>query len=135
MAKPQRVTFFKTSLEDKPGTMLATAQRLKSRNLNLSALWGYSTRDGRSDLFVIPKNAEKLRAAWQADGMSIEEGTAFFVKGTDKVGALVKTLEALSQAGVNIIAMNAVAVSGNFGSMLWVAPGDVEKAAAALGSK
>jgi len=135
MAKPQQVTFLKTAIDDKPGAMLGVAQLLKGRKLSLTGMWGYATREGRADLFLIAKNPEKLRAALSAEGMPLEQGTAFFLKGTDTAGALVKTMDALAGAGVNVIAMNAVAVSGKFGSFIWVADADVAKTAAALGRK
>jgi prephenate dehydratase len=135
MPKPERVTFFKASLTDQPGALLAVAQELKSKNLSLSGLWGYSVRDGRADLFVVPKNPEKLRAAWNATGRSFEEGTGFFLKGADRPGALVKALDALAEAGINITALHAIAVGGNFGSFLWVSPADVDRTVKALGTK
>jgi hypothetical protein len=135
MATAQRVTYFKANLEDKPGTLLALAKDLKVKNLGLTGLWGYGTSTGRGDVFVIPKNPEKLRNAWKQAGILVEEGTAFFLKGADKTGALIKSLDAIAQAGVNIIAMNAIAVGGKYGSMVWVAQADVQKAAQALGVK
>ena len=135
MAKAQRVTYFKANLEDKAGALLALAKDLKSENLGLIGLWGYGTSTGRGDVFAIPKSPEKLRNAWKQAGILVEEGTAFFLKGTDKTGALVKSLEAIAQAGVNITAMNALAVGGKYGSVVWVPQADVQKTAQALGAK
>ena len=135
MAKPQRVTCFKANLEDRPGALLAVLQGLKSKNIGLVGLWGYATEPGKADLWVVPKNPDKLRAAWSASGTLADERTAFLLKGADKTGALLKPLEALASAGVNMSAADGIAVSGNFGSLVWVGPADVEKAAQALGAK
>ena len=135
MAKPQRVTYFKANLEDKPGALLAVMQDLKSKNLGLTGLWGFATQPGQAQLYVIAKNPDKVRNAWKASGMLAEEGTGFFLKGTDKTGVLVKTLDAVASAGVNIVAIDGIAVGGRYGSFIWVAPADVEKAAQALGAK
>lgn len=135
MAKSQRVLYFKASLEDKPGALLTIAKDLKSKNLGLVGLWGYATVPGRAELYVIPKNADKLRNAWKAQGIVFEEATAFFLKGGDKTGALVKSLEAIAQAGVNIVANGAIGVKGQYGSFVWVAQADVDKTAQALGIK
>jgi len=135
MAKVQRVKYFKISLEDKPGALLGIARELKAKNIGLAGIWGYATQPGSAEAFFIAKNPDKLRNTWKSAGVAMAEGTGLFLKGTDKTGALVKSLEVLAQAGINIMAIDAIAVSGNFGSFLHVAPDDVDKAAAALGAK
>lgn len=135
MAKAQRVIYFKASVEDKPGALLAIAKDLKSKNLGLVGLLGYGTAAGHAEDYVIPKNADKLRTAWKASGIAFEEGTGFFLKGADKTGVLVKSLEAIAQAGINIVGISALAVKGQYGAFLWVAQSDVEKTAQALGLK
>lgn len=135
MAKPQRVVCFKASLEDKPGTLFSIAKDLKSKNLGLVGLFGFGTAQGRAELYAIPRNTEKVRSAWKTSGINFEEGTGFFLKGADKTGVLVKSLEAIAQAGVNIVGTGAIAVKGQYGSFLWVAQSDVEKTAQALGVK
>jgi len=135
MPKPQKVTYLKANLVDRPGALLAVLKDLKAKNLGLTGLWGYATSEGKADLYVIAKSLEKVRNAWRGKGMLVEEGTGFWVKGTDKTGALLGHLQALADAGVNIIATDAVAVGGKFGSFVWVKPEDVEKSAAALRAK
>jgi hypothetical protein len=135
MANPQRVTYFKTILEDKPGALLSVLKDLKAKNLGLIGLWAFGTQAGRGELFVIPENPEKLRNAWRASSILIEEGTGIFLKGTDKTGVLVKSLEAIAQAGVNITAINAVAVGGRYGSFVWVPQDDYQKVSQPLGIK
>ncbi len=135
MAKRKLVTYFKTTLEDKPGMVLAVAKEMKSKNLGLLALWAYSTQPGQGELYCIPKNPDKFRGAYKPSGMQMEEGSGFFVKGADKTGALVKTLEAIEKEGVNIMAIHAIAAGGNYGLFIRVASTDVEKTAKALGAK
>jgi hypothetical protein len=135
MSKPKIVTYFKTTLEDKPGMLLAVAKEMKSRNLGLVALWAYSTQSGQGELYCIPKNPDKLRSEYKPSGMQMEEGSGLFLKGTDKTGALVKTLETIAKEGVNIMAIHAIAAGGNYGSFIRVASMDIEKAAKALGAK
>ena len=130
MAKSQRVTFFKIDIEDKPGALLAVAKDLKSRNVGLA---GLEARP--AGVYLFAKNAEKLRDALKASSVTFEEGIGFFVKGADKTGALVKSLEAIAQASINIMAIDAIAVSGNYGSIIRVAPPDVDKTATALSAK
>lgn len=134
MAKPKRVTYFKARVENRPGALLALLNDLKAKNLGLVSLKGFGQAD-QGEVLVIPKNAEKLRAAWQAAGMLTEEGTAFLVTGTDKTGALVGTLDTIARAGINLVAIEAMAAAGNYGSLLWVDPMDLDRAAQALGAK
>lgn len=134
MSKAKRVTYFKAKIEDKPGSLLALAKDLKAKNLGLIALKGVG-QAGQGEILVIAKSPDKLRDAWQASGILTEEGTAFFVSGEDKTGALVASLDATTKAGVNIVATEAIAVGGKFGVILWVSPEDLDKTAKALGAK
>ena len=131
MATAKRVTYFKAKVEDKPGALLALAKNLKAKNLGLVSLKGA----GQGDILVVAKNTDDLRNEWKASGALVEEGTAFFLSGQDKTGALLASLEALANAGVNIVATEAIAVGGRYGAVLWVAPSDLEKTAQALGAK
>lgn len=135
MAKPQRVTYFKANLEDRPGQLLKIMQDLRAKNVNLAGVWGFATSPGSAQVYAVAKKPEKLRNTWKASGLFAEEQTAFFVKGADRTGALLKTLEALANAGVNIVAIDAIAVGGQFGSFIWVNAADVDRAAEVLGAK
>lgn len=135
MAKVQRVTFFKTNLADKPGALLGVMEGLKSKGIGLTCLWGFGKPDGNADLFVVAKNPEKIKNVWKISGILAEEGTGFFIRGADRTGVLVRNLEALAKAGINIKAMNALSVGGNYGSIIWVDAADIEKSAQVLGAR
>ena len=135
MASVKLVTYFKIALEDKPGTVLAVAKDLKAKNLGLLALYGYGTQPGQSELYCIPKNPDKFRSAFKSANPTFEEGTGLLLKGEDKTGALVKALESIASAGVNMGAMYAIAAGGKYGSFIRIASADVEKAAKVLGVK
>jgi hypothetical protein len=134
MANAKRVTYFKAKIEDKPGALLALAKDLKAKNLGLIGLKGVG-QAGQGEILVIAKTPDKLRDAWKASGTLSEEGTAFFVSGTDKTGALIASLDAVAKAGVNIVATEAIAAGGKFGVIFWVTPEDLDKTAQALGAK
>ncbi len=135
MAKPQRVTYFKIGLEDKAGSLLGIAQDLKSKRIGLVGLGGQDIQPGKAEIHLIAKNPDKLRNEWKSSGVNFEEGTGFFVKGVDRTGVLVTTLDALAKAGVNIVMSEAMGVGGNYGLFIRVAPVDVERTAQALGAK
>ena len=135
MAKAQRITYFKITLEDKPGALLEIAKDLKAKNAGLVGLKALESQPGQTAAYLIPKNPDKLRGTLKSLGVTFEEGTSFFVKGADKTGALIKSLEAIAGAGVNIIETDAIAAGGNYGAFFRVASGDAEKTAKALGAK
>ena len=135
MANAKRVTFFKTTLEDKPGALLAVAKDLKSKNIGLLGLWGVGNQQGQGDLYCIPKNPDNFRKAYKTSGMQMDEGSGFFVKGADRTGALVKTLETIAKEGINMTAIHAIASGANYGAFIRVAQADLEKTAKALGAK
>lgn len=128
MAIVKRMTYFKTQIEDKPGALLAIANDLKEKNLDLIGLKGVSHMQ-HGDVLIIPKNPEKVRIAWNATGKLLEEGTLFFVTGVNKTGALAASLDTLAKNDVNIVALEAGAIGGRYGAFLWVSPQDVERTA------
>ena len=134
MAKAQRVTYFKVTVQDQPGVLLKIMQDLKTKNISLSALWAYGKGEGSAEIFAMAKKPEKLNAALQALGFTAEERVGFFMKGADKAGVLVKSLEALAQANINIKATHAMAVSGKFGALFLFDTADIDKAANILGA-
>ncbi len=61
---------------------------------------------------------------------------AFLVQGEDRVGALVRVLDKLAKARINMVAMDAVtAGGGRFGAIFWVRPKDVARASRLLGAR
>lgn len=134
MAKPKRVIYFKAKIENKPGALLALAKDLKAKNLGLVSLKGFGQAD-QGEVLVVAKNPEKLRTAWQAAGILVEEGTAFFFSGPDKTGALIDNLETIANAGTNVVAVEALAAGGNYAALVWVSPEDLDRTAQALGAK
>jgi len=134
MAKAKRLAYFKANIDDKPGALLALTKDLKGKKLDLIALKGVA-QAGQGEILVIAKSPDKLRDAWKASGALVEEGTVFFLSGTDTTGALVTSLDAIAKAGVNLVATEALAVGGKFGAVIWVSPEDLDKTAQALGAK
>ena len=135
MGKAKTISYLKVTVDDRPGTLLSVAEKLKSKNLGLLALKGQAGASGQGDIYLFPKKAEKAANALQKAGLSFEEGSCFLMKGTDATGALVKPLNALAAAGVNLRAIEAVAVGGKYATLFWFAPEDTDRAAAALSAK
>jgi hypothetical protein len=107
---------------------------LRDGKVDLLAFCGFP-RGRKSQMDFVPRNSAAFRKAMRKGGFRVAgKKTVFLIQGKDRVGALCGILDRLGQAGVNATAVNAVTDgAGHFGSILWVKPGDVRKAAKALG--
>jgi prephenate dehydratase len=86
--------------------------------------------------FVPARPVEFARGAKKAGVKLGKKKTAFLVQGEDHVGALVRVLDKLAKAKINMIAMDAV-TAGNrrFGAIFWVKPKDIGRASRLLGAR
>ncbi|MEE9555241.1 MAG: hypothetical protein V3W18_13210 [candidate division Zixibacteria bacterium] len=133
MASVTRLPYFVANVKDEPKALLKVMLNLKDLDVGLSGLWGFASKEGKGELFVVARESEALKTAWKESGLFAKEGTGFFISGPDRTGALIETLENLVRWGINIRAIDAIAVGSVFGSFLWVDDEDVERAAIALG--
>ena len=132
----RRVDYFYVTVPDSPGEGDRVLSALKASGVNLLAYLGFPSGDGQSQLDLVPEDPEALRGALEQRGVTLSEAKhALLVQGDDRVGAVADTTAALAEASINVTAAAAVgAGSGRYGMILWVAPADYEKAAAALGA-
>lgn len=115
---------------NKPGKLLQYAEHLKKEDVNLDALWAYTSPNGEGKIAAIGKNPKKLRAALAKGGVAADASHCFYITGADKTGALVNALRKLSDADVNVACADALAGGGTFGATIWV--DDLAKAKRAL---
>ena len=121
--------------------MLAPAlTALWDAGVNLTALWAYPLKSGKANggkaqLDMIPENGAGFAKAANKAGLAVgKKQTAFFVNGDDRPGAVADTLSKLSQAGINVGAVQAVCGgTGRYGAVLFLPQADVRKASKALG--
>jgi hypothetical protein len=130
----RRVTCFSLSVDHKPGVLAGVARALKQHDVDLTALWGFGIGPDRAEVICQPTDPERFRRAAEEAGWTVREGTAFEITGEDQVGALVKMLETVAGKGVNLEALNAVAVGGQYGGCVWAPKGQEEKLARILGA-
>ncbi len=111
--------------------MLAT---LKDAGVNLQAFSGFPVKGGKSQLDLIvdrtgPVSRLARRHGWKLS--KVKRG--FLIQGKDQVGAGHRHIARLADHKINVIAADAVAAGqGRFGMILWVKPGDYNRAAKAL---
>ncbi|MGP6158666.1 MAG: hypothetical protein ACLPYS_14380 [Vulcanimicrobiaceae bacterium] len=130
----RRVEHYTLDIENKAGSAARVLEVLRDMRVNLIALWGYAIERGVAALEVIPEDTAAFIAAAKSAGLTLgEPKSAFYVTGTDRLGAVAETLTQLALAKINVGAVQAVSDSrGFFGAVIYVAPSDVEKAQAHL---
>src|SRR3989304_2224027 len=128
----KRAKYFSISVEGKPGELARFARRMKEANVNLAGVWGFGLGQGKAQIIAVPRDAEKFKKAAQAEGWSAQEGICFHLEGEDRVGALQETLERVAIEGINLHAVDALAIGNRFAAYVWAQEKDVEKLAKVL---
>ncbi len=132
----RKVAYFSMQVPNRPGVGAAMLQSIAEGRQNLLAFTGFPSGGGAQVDFVPTKPAEFARGAKKHGVKLSKRKTAFLVQGEDRVGALVRILEALAKARINMVAMDAVtAGSRRFGAIFWVKPKDVARASRLLRAK
>jgi hypothetical protein len=132
----QGVDYYYVTVPDVPGEGQRILSALKDSGVNLHAFLGFPLGGGQSQLDLVPEDPAALREAAEQAGAALSEAKrAFLIQGDDRAGAVAETLAKLAGANVNLTAAAATgAGSGRYGMILWVAAGDYERAAHALGA-
>jgi hypothetical protein len=136
MAESIRVAqYFKVLVPDKPGEGFKLLDAVKGAGVNLLAFSGFP-RGRRAQLDFVPEDPARFKEVakynkWKVQGPK----SCFVVQGDDRVGAVADVVERLVDGKVNITAVDAVSAGmGRFAALIFVKPGAVKKAAAALGA-
>ncbi len=123
-AKWAMMSDFSISVPDRPGELARLAGRMREADVSLVGLWGYGAGQGKARFYCVPDSAETFRRFAASAGLEVEEGRTFYLTGADHPGALVAWLEKIAAAGINLHAIEAVRVEGEFGGFVWADPED-----------
>lgn len=130
-----RVDYFYILVPNKPGEGARRLATLREAGVNLLAFSGFP--EGRqAQMDFVPQDAAAFRQIarrekWKVTGPK----RAFLASGDDRVGAVEEIVRKLADAGIGLVAMDAVcAGAGRYGAILWVPPRDVARAAKVLGA-
>ena len=131
----RKVDYFYVMVPNTAGQGAKVLSGLAEHGVNLLAFSGFpSGRQGQLDL--VPENSATLtRAAKKLKLKLSKKKSGFLLQGSDRPGAMVKTLDQLAQARINVTAVDALATGGRFAAILWVKPKNVAKAAKLLRAK
>lgn len=129
----QRVQYFYTEVPDKLGEGARLLGALGEEGVYLLAFSGFP-KGRRAQLDFIPADHAAFKAAARRAKMKlVGPKTCFLIQGEDRVGAVAEITAKLSQAKINVTALDAIAAgAGRYGVILWVKPRDVNKAAKVL---
>jgi hypothetical protein len=128
------VDYYYTMVPDKPGEGARVLRALRDARVNLLAFSAFpSQRKSQADF--VPADPVAFVAAAKAAKFKLKgPKKVFLIDGDDRVGALSEVMAKLGAAKVNVTAVAAVCSGmGRYGTLLWVKPKDLRKAAAALG--
>jgi ACT domain-containing protein len=129
----RKVVYFSMQVPNRPGVGLEMLKSIAKGRQSLLAFTGFPSKGGAQVDFVPAKPAEFARGAKKAGVKLGKRKTAFLLQGEDRVGALLRVLEVLARAKINMVAMDAVAAgSRRFGALFWVKPKDVGRASRLL---
>jgi len=132
----RKVDYFYVMVPNTAGQGSKVLAGLAAEGVNLLAFSGFPS-GGKGQLDLVPENSAKFRRAARKLKLKLSKRkTGFLLQGSDRVGAMNKTLKKLAAGTINVTAMEAVTGgNGRFGAIFWVKPKKVAKAAKLLGAR
>ena len=129
----RKTAYFSMKTSNRAGQGSRLLNGLAAHGVNLLAFTGFPNA-GRAQVDFIPYDATKFTRAARKLGMKVSKRkTVFLAQGTDKAGACAAICGKLAKAGINMVAMDAVAAGrGRFGAIFWVKARDVARASRVL---
>ena len=129
----RKTAYFSMRAPNRAGQGARLLSALAAHGVNLLGFTGFPNGGG-AQVDFIPHNVSKFISAARKLGMKVSKRkTVFLARGTDKAGACAAICDKLAKAGINMVAMDAVAAGGGrFGAIFWVKQRDVSRAARVL---
>ncbi len=129
----RKTAYFSMKTPNRAGQGARLLNALAAHGVNLLAFTGFPNA-GRAQVDFIPYDSSKFTHAARKLGMKVSKRkTVFLAQGTDKAGAIAGICSKLARAGINMVAMDAVAAGrGRYGAIFWVKQRDVSRASRLL---
>ena len=129
----RKTAYFSMKTPNRTGEGARLLSALSAHGVNLLAFTGFPNA-GRAQVDFIPYDVAKFTLAARKLGLKVsKKKTVFLAQGADKSGAVASICSKLAKAGINMVAMDAVAAGGKrYGAIFWVRPRDVARAARVL---
>jgi hypothetical protein len=132
----KKVAYFAMDVSNRPGEGARVLRTLADAGVNLLAFSGFPS-GRKAQLDFIPEDVAVFKKAVQAAKIKTRpQKHGFLIQGGDRKGAVARILETLADKNINVTAIDAVSAgAGRYAAILWVKPGDVNKAAKTLGTR
>ena len=130
----QRVEYYYTTVQDKPGEAYELLNLLAGMGINQLAFSAIPIGPNSTQLAIFPSDPAKLNSDAKLAGMSLEgPHHALLVQGDDELGALAGIHQKLYEANINVYASSGVSDGrGGYGYLIYVKEEDFERAATTL---
>ena len=129
----RKTAYFSMKTPNRAGQGARLLNALAAHKVNLLAFTGFPDA-GRAQVDFIPYDASRFTRAARTLGLKVSKRkTVFLAQGADKAGAIAGICGKLAKAGINMVAMDAVAAGGGrYGAIFWVKPRDIARATRVL---
>lgn len=129
----RKTAYFSMKTPNRSGQGARLLNALSAHGVNLLAFTGFPNA-GRAQVDFVPYDASRFTRAARKLGLKVSKRkTVFLAQGSDKAGAVAGVCSKLARAGINMVAMDAVAAGrGRYGAIFWVKPRDVARASRVL---
>ena len=119
-------TVFNFTLQQKPGTLLALANRLREADITLQTFWATGTDNEHATMRCIAERESQFRDFARSAELSINDEKAIYISTTDSGGDLIRMLEKIAGVNINIESIQALTLSGKTGWVIWAQPEQME---------
>lgn len=118
----RKVEYFYCTVQDQPGESYKLLALLADAGVNLFAFTAVPSGVLNTQFTLFPEDPQKLKTEAQKAGLNIQGPVpALLVQGDDQIGVLTDIHKKLFDAGVNVVASNAVTDGkGGFGYVIYI---------------
>jgi hypothetical protein len=129
------VDCYYATVRDRPGEGSRLLEHISESGLNLTAFTALPAGQDETQICLVTSKPEALKdAAARAGAELAGPKKGFLIQGEDRIGVLHAYHLTLANANVNVYSSSGVCDGkGRFGFILWVEPGDFDKAMNAFG--
>ncbi len=111
--------YFTIHLKDSPGVLARITSELMREEVDMEGIWGFGVGRGTADIIAVPRDVQKFKRVATERDWNITEGTCFRIDDVNRKGALFDILSKLAADGINLHAVDAMAVGDKFACYLW----------------
>ena len=132
----RKVAYFSMHIANRAGQGARMLTGLRDAGVNLLAFTGFPNA-GRAQIDFVPDDTGEFLRAARKLGLKVgKRKTVFLAQGGDKPGVIAGICDKLAKAGINMVAMDAVAAGGGrYGAIFWVKRKDIATASRVLGAR